>query len=79
MFFLSNKRPEFRGWTSDVLKIVQEQGTEFSLKELYKYEKYFKELHPSNNNVQAKLRQQLQILRDNKVIRFKAKGIYEII
>lgn len=74
MFFLANKKPEFRRWTSDVLKIVEEQNKTFELKEIYKYEDYFKELHPKNNNIQAKIRQQLQILRDNKVIKFKGNG-----
>jgi type II restriction enzyme len=79
MFFLSNKRPEFRGWTNDILKIVQEQNQKFKLDDIYKYETYFKELHPQNNNIKAKIRQQLQILRDNKIIKFKNKGIYEVI
>lgn len=79
MFFLINKKPEFRGWTSDVLKIVQEQGNFFTLKDIYKFEKYLKELHPENNNIQAKIRQQLQILRDNKIIKFKDRGIYEVL
>lgn len=79
MFFLANKKPEFRGWTSDVLKIVQEQDKFFSLNDIYKYENYFKELHPENQNVQAKIRQQLQILRDNKILKFKDRGIYEVL
>lgn len=79
MFFLANKKPNLRGWTSDVLKIVQEQNNEFELMDMYKYEKYFKELHPDNNNIQAKIRQQLQILRDNKILKFKKRGIYEVI
>ncbi len=79
MFFLANKKPEFRGWTSDILKIVQEQRREFTLKDIYKYEAYLKELHPQNNNIQAKIRQQLQILRDNKIIKFKQKGVYEVL
>jgi len=79
MFFLANKKPEFRGWTSDILKIVQEQNKIFTLKDIYKYEDYFKKLHPNNKNIQAKIRQQLQILRDNKIIKFKGKGIYEVL
>ncbi len=79
MFFLANKRPEFRGWTSDVLRIVQKQGKIFKLDDIYKYEKYFKELYPENNNIRAKIRQQLQILRDNKIIRFKKRGLYEVL
>ena len=77
MVFLANKKPEFRGWTLDVLKIVQELGGEFTLTEMYKHEKYFKELHPGNNNVRAKIRQQLQILRENRIILFRKKGFYE--
>lgn len=76
MFFLANKKPELRGWTSDVLKIIQEQNNEFKLKDIYGYEHYFKELHPANKNIQAKIRQQLQILRDNNIIIFKGKGVY---
>jgi len=78
MFFLANKKPEFRGWTSDVLKIVQEQDNKFKLNDIYKYEEYFKDLHPNNNNIQAKIRQQLQILRDNKILKFQRRGIYEV-
>ncbi|MBN1175410.1 hypothetical protein JXA48_02080 [Candidatus Woesearchaeota archaeon] len=77
MFFMNSKRPSFRGWTSDVLKVVQEQDSSFSLSDIYLYDSYFKELHPENNNIRAKIRQQLQILRDNKIIRFKGNGIYE--
>ena len=58
---------------------MQEQDKEFKLKDIYKYEKYFRELHPTNNNIQAKVRQQLQILRDNKIIKFKERGIYEVL
>ena len=58
------------------MKIVQEQDNNFKLNDIYKYENYFKELHPENNNIQAKIRQQLQILRDNKIIKFEAKGKY---
>ena len=79
MVFLANKKPEFRGWTSDVLKIVQELGGEFKLTDVYKHGKYFKELHPENNNVRAKIRQQLQILRDNRMIKFGKKGFYEVL
>lgn len=76
MFFMNSKRPEFKGWTSDVLKCVEELDNKFELKDIYKFEKYLKELHPLNNNIQAKIRQQLQILRDNRVLRFNGKGEY---
>lgn len=76
MFFVSLKKPQFRGWTSDVLKIVEELPEKFSLNEIYKYENYLKEIYPLNNNIRPKIRQQLQILRDNKIIKFESKGSY---
>jgi type II restriction enzyme len=79
MFFMSSKKPEFKGWTSDVLRCVEELNSKFELKDIYKYEKYLKELHPMNNNIQAKIRQQLQILRDNKILKFQGNGKYEFL
>lgn len=79
MNFLADKKPDFRGWTSDVLKVVQEQKKDFQLNDIYKYEDYFKRLHPENNNIKAKIRQQLQVLRDNNIIRFKERGFYEVV
>jgi len=76
MFFLNLKKPQFRGWTSDILKIVEELPEKFSLNEIYKYENYLKEIYPLNNNIKPKIRQQLQILRDNKIIKFDFRGSY---
>ena len=76
MFFLYSEKAEFRGWTSDILKIVEELSTNFSLSEVYRYERYLREIHPSNSNVKAKIRQQLQVLRDNKIIKFLSNGKY---
>jgi len=77
MLFMTTKKSDARGWTADVLKIIQEQDNLFKLEDIYKYESYLKELHPENHNIQAKIRQQLQTLRDNKIISFNGKGIYQ--
>ncbi|MCK4650087.1 restriction endonuclease [Candidatus Pacearchaeota archaeon] len=79
MFFMNSKKPEFRGWASDVLKCVEELDNKFDLREIYKYDRYLKELHPMNNNIHAKIRQQLQVLRDNKVLSFCGNGRYEFL
>ncbi|MBN2101291.1 MAG: restriction endonuclease [Candidatus Aenigmarchaeota archaeon] len=80
MSFLNEKRPELRGWTSDVLKCVEDLRKEqFILKDVYKFEDYLKELHPANNNIKAKIRQQLQILRDKNLLEFNSRGEYKII
>lgn len=50
------------GW----LKLVYDKLPEtiFSTNYLYNYEGYFKEHYPENKNIKAKIRQQLQFLRD---------------
>jgi len=80
MIFLNKKNPDFRGWTSDVLKCVRDlKDKKFKLNEVYKFKDYLSELHPENKHIEAKIRQQLQILRDNKIIQFKERGFYEVL
>lgn len=56
--------------------VDQIKQKEFLLADIYKFEKYLHILHPNNNNVKAKIRQQLQILRDNNYIEFLGNGKY---
>lgn len=51
----------------------------FSLRDLYIFENYLKIKHPENNNIQAKIRQQLQSLRDKGYLKFTNRGNYEVI
>ena len=56
---------EMRGWTLDVLNAVRSIGkSDFSLSDVYAFDGLLSRLHPNNRNVRAKVRQQLQILRD---------------
>ncbi len=72
--------PSLRGWTLDVLRAVRQLGQpEFTLQEMYAFEPQLKALHPSNQNVRPKIRQQLQVLRDFGLIRFGAKGNYRVV
>ena len=50
---------------------------EFTLKEIYSYIDYLKIRHSDNNNVEAKIRQQLQFLRDKGFIKFIGRGHYK--
>lgn len=69
-----------RGWALDVLRVVRDlQQQSFNLREVYAYESYLKKLHPGNQNVRPKIRQQLQVLRNLGLIRFMARGRYEIV
>ena len=49
---------------------------EFCLADMYNFEDYLHGKFLNNNNIRAKIRQQLQILRDRKVIEFLERGKY---
>jgi len=48
------------------------------LNDIYQFEKYLKLKHPENNNIQAKIGQQLQILRDTDYLKFESRGKYKL-
>jgi type II restriction enzyme len=74
---LSKVPPSLRGWTLDVLSAIRRLGKQdFSLKELYEFEPELKALHPRNENIRPKIRQQLQVLRDLGMIKFAGEGRY---
>src|SRR5438552_100030 len=52
--------------------------SDFSLEELYGFESELKSLHPQNQNVRPKIRQQLQVLRDLCLISFLSPGNYRV-
>jgi type II restriction enzyme len=52
---------------------------DFTLEEVYNFEDELKTTHPRNQHVRAKIRQQLQLLRDLGLIRFTARGKYEVV
>lgn len=69
---------EARGWLIDILNCVNAvQKETFELKDIYKYIWKLKKLHPQNNNIEAKIRQQLQVLRNKGLIIFCGNGIYK--
>jgi hypothetical protein len=67
-----------KGWKLDVYKCLDtiEKQT-FSLSDIYAFEPYFTQLHPNNNNINDKVRQTLQILRDFGLIEFLGFGNYK--
>ena len=66
-----------RGWLFDVLECVNSiRKDEFSLNDVYAYEAMLAVKHPDNLNVQPKIRQQLQFLRDKGFLVFLGNGRY---
>lgn len=74
---LQTNNLESRGWLMDVLNCVNSINNEdFSLQDIYAFVEQLQEKHISNHNVEAKIRQQLQILRDKGFIEFTIRGHY---
>ena len=70
---------EAKGWTLHVLNTVQKLGKEeFSLQEVYAYKDELGRLHPSNQHIEDKIRQQLQRLRDMGFVKFLGRGRYRL-
>ena len=68
-----------RGWTLDVLQVVQSLNKkEFLLSEVYAQADSLARLHPGNRHVQPKIRQQLQVLRDLGLVTFLGGGGYRL-
>jgi type II restriction enzyme len=77
--FLRSEAPETRGWLLDVMKCVESLGKRnFTLDEVYAFERHLGELYPGNQNVRPKIRQQLQYLRDRGFIEFISRGQYRL-
>lgn len=68
---------ESRGWLLDVLNCINEiNKTDFELSEVYRFTEVLQNKHINNNHIEAKIRQQLQILRDKGYIEFLERGHY---
>ncbi len=68
---------ERRGWLFDVLNSVNRiEGDEFTLREVYEFSGSLQGAHLENHHIEAKIRQQLQVLRDKGFIEFLGRGKY---
>lgn len=67
-----------RGWIFDILNCINSIMSDvFSITDIYSFTNYLAAKHPKNNNVEAKIRQQLQVLRDLGFIEFLGRGKYK--
>jgi type II restriction enzyme len=77
--FLRNASLEARGWLIEVMKCVESLGRrDFTLEDVYAFERHLGDLYPGNENVRPKIRQQLQFLRDRGFIDFVSRGNYRL-
>lgn len=75
---LESRNINSRSWLLDVLDCVNHiKSEEFCLQDIYAYSEILQIKHRNNHNVEAKIRQQLQVLRDKGFIEFSGKGHYK--
>ncbi|MDE5980300.1 MAG: hypothetical protein K2G84_09750, partial [Muribaculaceae bacterium] len=69
---------DVRGWMMDILHIIDKIPSPiFKLSEVYQHIQELQLKHPENHFIEAKIRQQLQRLRDKGFISFISNGIYK--
>ena len=69
---------KLRGWLLDILNCLDKIAQEiFSLDDVYKFKAELAMKHADNHNITAKIRQQLQFLRDRGFIEFLGHGVYK--
>lgn len=67
-----------RSWLFDVLNCVNNiKSDKFCLQDVYNYVDLLQKRHQNNHNIEAKIRQQLQLLRNKGIIDFLGKGYYK--
>ena len=77
--FLREESVDRRGWLIEVMKCVELIGRpEFTIDDVYAFEGRLSQLYPGNNNVRPKIRQQLQVLRDQGYLEFVGRGSYRL-
>ncbi len=79
LFLRESKKSELKGWILDIMKCIDKLGKkEFTLDEMYSFEKILSQKYVNNKHIKDKIRQQLQFLRDKNYIEFVSRGIYRL-
>lgn len=69
-----------KGWLLEIMKCIDKlDKQDFSLRELYQFEDSLQLKYPSNRHIRAKIRQQIQILRDKGYLQFITRGRYKLV
>ena len=66
-------------WLIEVMKCVESIGRrEFEIDDVYAFANQLSLLYPRNRHVKEKIRQQLQVLRDQGFLDFASRGSYRL-
>lgn len=75
--FLRKTIANTKGWLIDVLHCIDRiKKIDFTINDIYSFEKELRIKYPNNSFIKEKMRQQLQLLRDEGIIDFMGKGNY---
>ncbi|OGF69823.1 restriction endonuclease [Candidatus Giovannonibacteria bacterium RIFCSPLOWO2_02_FULL_45_14] len=79
LFLREEKDISAKGWLMDIMISIEKLGkSEFTLGDVYVFEKELNKLHPENKHIKDKIRQQLQVLRDRNYLEFVERGMYRV-
>ena len=79
LFLRETKKAELKGWILDIMKCIDKlKKEEFTLQDIYDFEKVLSKKHPKNKHVKDKIRQQLQFLREKRYLQFLGSGKYKL-
>lgn len=80
VFLKKIKKADAKGWILDIMNCIDSLNKkEFTLQEIYALERDLVVIHPENKNIKAKIRQQLQFLRDKGYLKFLEAGHYQLL
>jgi hypothetical protein len=68
-------------WASDVEQLIRSRcapGEQFTLSQVYEFLPDLERLHPGAQNINARVRDALQTLRQKRTVEFVAKGKYRL-
>ncbi len=78
--FLKDSKGEQKGWLLDIILCIEKlDKKQFTRQELLNFIPYLQTKYPKNNNIEFKISQQLQVLRDKGFLKFTTRGSYELI
>ena len=78
--FLQQETLDKKWWIFDIMLCIERIGRKrFYLKDMYQFEEFLKNKYPHNNNIKAKIRQQLQFLRNKWYLKFLWNWWYEVL
>lgn len=79
LFLREAKGTSAKGWLLDVMNCIEKlEIKEFSLNEVYTFEEFLSKKYPDNIHIKAKIRQQLQVLRNKGYLEFVERGRYRL-